>query len=78
MNTELFFEWLARFSMFIQKTKDRKFALLLNNASCDGSLESILKLQNVAVIYLPANTTSLLQPLGAGIIAAVKRMYRKW
>ncbi len=58
MITELFFEWLVRFDMFIQKTKDRKFALLLDNASCQASLKLIPKLQNVEVIYIAANTTS--------------------
>ena len=32
---------------------------------------------NLEVIFLPPNTTSKLQPMDAGIIAASKRHYRK-
>ena len=32
---------------------------------------------NVRVILLPTNTTSLLQPLDAGVVASVKMQYRK-
>ena len=52
-------------------------ALLLDNASCHGSHLTLPCLKNVTVIFLPKNTTSFLQPLDAGIIASVKRRYRK-
>ena len=36
-----------------------------------------MQLCNVKLKYLPANTTSILQPLDQGIILAMKRKYRK-
>ena len=58
-------------------TKDRKVGLLIDNASCHGYSETIPKLQNVEVIYLPAKTTSLIQHLDAGVIVALKSKYRR-
>ncbi len=52
-------------------------ALLVDNSSFNGNLETIPKLCNIEVVYLSANTTSLLQPQNAGIISVVKRRYRK-
>ncbi len=50
---------------------------MLDYAACHGNYEAIPSLRNVEVVFLPANTTSLLQPLDAGIIAAVKKRYRR-
>ncbi len=77
MNSGLFSEWLMRFDSFIGKIKHRKVALLMDNTSCQGDLETIPKLCNVEVVCLPPNTTSLLQSLGARIISVLKRRYRK-
>lgn len=77
MTSSLFFEWLRRFNEFIARTNGRKVLLLIDNCSAHGTEDSIPKLSNVAVKFLPANTTSKLQPLDAGIIAAWKVRYRK-
>ncbi len=66
-----------RFDSFIGKTNNRKVALLMDNPSCHEDLETIPKLCNVEVVYLPPNKTSLLQLLDAGIISVLKRRYRK-
>ena len=77
MNSGLFFESSMRFDAFIGKTNNRKVALLMENTSCHGDLETIPKLCNVEVVYFPSNTTSLLQPLDAEIISVLKWRYRK-
>jgi len=37
-----------------------------------------LTLSNVQVLFLPPNTTSRIQPMDAGIIAAFKKRYRSF
>ncbi|SAM04543.1 hypothetical protein [Absidia glauca] len=55
------------------KQQGKKCVLLLDNASPHNRLPN---LENLAIIKLPPNTTSKLQPLDAGIIAAYKKRYR--
>ena len=76
-NTSLFYEWLSGFDEYISQTRNRRVALLLDNASCHGRTETLPTLHHVDVIYLPARTTSRIQPLDAGIISSVKLKYRK-
>jgi hypothetical protein len=53
--------------------KDRKIALLIDNA-CVHNLQ--MEFSHIKIIFLPANTTSHLQPLDQGIIANFKLYYR--
>ena len=78
MTTELFVSWLYRFSSYISRyNPQRRVMLLLDNCSSHGSAESLPYLSNVDYQFLPPNTTSKLQPLDAGIIAALKSGYRE-
>ncbi|KAG0410301.1 hypothetical protein HPB47_012566 [Ixodes persulcatus] len=54
--------------------EDRKLLLFLDNFSAHPKNTF---LRNLKVVFLPANTTSHLQPLDAGIIKNVKHLYRK-
>lgn len=68
----------------------RKIVLICDNASCHAVLPDkqgkpkhgklhgldVIDLPKVKIIFLPANTTSKVQPLDAGIIAALKMRYR--
>ena len=59
-------------------SENRGVLLLIENARGHNiSLELKNKLTNVEVFYLPANTTSVLQPLSQGIIRTFKLYYRK-
>ena len=40
-------------------------------------MEKLPTLLHVQILFLPKNTTARLQPLDAGIIASVKKRYRK-
>jgi hypothetical protein len=53
--------------------RNRKIVVLMDNAACH---DSSLVLSNVKLLFLPPNTTSLLQPLDAGIIANLKAQYK--
>lgn len=77
MTKELFFAWLKRFDEYVARKPGRKILLLLDNCSAHGKEEDMPPLQNIRVIFLPPNTTSKIQPLDAGIIAWVKRRYRR-
>lgn len=71
MTGEFFQTYLRRLNNHVS----RKILLLIDNAPShiwDG-----LELSNIEIIRLPPNTTSKLQPLDAGIIAAFKRHYRR-
>lgn len=77
MTKELFFAWLNRFDQYVARKPGRKILLLLDNCSAHGKAEDLPPLHNIRVIFLPPNTTSKVQPLDAGIIAWVKRRYRR-
>ena len=77
MTTEIFWDWLLQFDNYIGRFQNRRVALLLDNASCHGTIATLPFLRNVEVIFLPANTTSRLQPMDAGIIASIKQRYKR-
>ena len=78
MNRTIFFRWLVRFDNYIGSTPERRVALVLDNCSAHGSAEFAPNLQNVQIIFLSKNTTSVLQPLDAGVIASLKKGHKKW
>ena len=74
--TGIFFQdYLKRFNRYVK----RKVALVIDNAPSHviEGLDSESELSNIEIILLPPNTTSKLQPLDAGIIAAFKKHYRR-
>lgn len=73
----LFFQWLVQFDMYIGKTPGRQVVLLLDICSAHGTIEILPSLGNVHILFLPKNTTARLQPLDAGVIATIKKRYRR-
>lgn len=73
MTGTLFKEILHRFNSQM-KAENRHIILLMDNAS--SHLKG-LQLSHIKVIFLPANTTSVIQPLDQGIIMCMKRHYKK-
>ena len=72
MNRSLFSAWLGRFEAYVARTVGRKVVLLLDNASCHTARNVLPTLYSVQTVFLPTRTTSILQPLDAGIFADVK------
>lgn len=70
MTSLIFNDWLLKWD----KRLNRKIALLVDNcaAHCVNC-----QLKNIKVIFLPANTTSIIQPCDQGIIRTMKAYYRK-
>jgi hypothetical protein len=58
------------------RKQQRQILLLLDNAPSHAV--QTIDLTNISVMFLPANTTSLIQPMDAGIIAAFKKRYRSF
>ena len=72
MTTELFNEWIGNFNKKMS-AQNRKVLLMLDNAPSHPKKD----LSNVKCLFLPANTTSVLQPLDQGIIQNVKMHYKR-
>ena len=78
MTQQLFRDWFHNYfcpevKLFCRvKNIDFKILLLLDNA---GGHPTDLNHPNVKIVYLPPNTTSILQPMDMGIIANFKAVY---
>jgi len=70
MTSVIFNDWLNKWDLELK----RKTVLLVDN--CTAHTNSSL-LKNIKVIFLPANTTSLIQPCDQGIIRTFKAHYRR-
>ncbi|XP_004212003.1 tigger transposable element-derived protein 4-like [Hydra vulgaris] len=55
------------------RTQDRKVALQVDNCSAYPHIE---ELSYINMIFLPSNTTSVLQPMDQGVIQSIKVHYR--
>ncbi|POM70175.1 LOW QUALITY PROTEIN: Hypothetical protein PHPALM_13429 [Phytophthora palmivora] len=73
MTGVLFREWLRSLDNDMENQR-RKVLLMIHNTSSHCTTGMVHR--SVKVLYLPPNTTSKLQPLDAGIIAALKMRYR--
>ncbi|GBO40723.1 Tigger transposable element-derived protein 6 [Araneus ventricosus] len=73
MTTEIMSDWLVELDNKMKKQK-RKIILFMDNAT---SHPDDLKVKNINLVFLPPNTTSMLQPLDQGIIRSFKLGYRK-
>lgn len=72
MTGDIMTEWLTEFDRKMM-LEMRKILLFLDNAC---SHPQNIKLNNIKIIFLPPNTTSVCQPLDQGIIRNFKTFYR--
>lgn len=83
ITTELTLEWFEKY--FVPEARahctsvglpsDCKIVLLLDNCSAHPKAERMNK-NNVSVMYLPPNCTSIMQPQDQGILRSLKAKYR--
>ena len=67
-----FYNYLNSLNNTLQE-KNKKMLLLLDNCSC----HMLDNFSNIKLLFLPPNTTSLIQPLDRGIIRCFKSYYKK-
>lgn len=72
MTNTIFRTWLIKWDKELQ-LKQRKILLLINNCTAHTDLPAV---KNIKVVFLPANTTSIMQPCDQGIIRTFKAHYR--
>lgn len=73
MTTELFRKYLIQWDNELARRK-KKILLLIDNCP---SHTNIPALSFIKVVFLPPNTTSVLQPMDQGIIKSIKTNFRK-
>ena len=56
-------------------SQHKKILMLIDNCSGHNTAEE-MHLSNVKIMFLPKNTTSIMQPMDMGIIMAVKRHFK--
>lgn len=74
MTSSLFSDQLSKWDSML-RTKKRKIILIVDNCSSHPKINDILT--NIKLVFLPANTTSVLQPCDQGIIKNFKHNYRQ-
>lgn len=76
MTGDIFAEYILKVNRFFRICQ-KKVILLVDNCSAHQLQEDISKqLTHVKIHFIPKNTTSILQPADAGVIAAFKRHYQ--
>ena len=73
MTGVLFEEWVRKFDSSF-RAQSRKVALLIDKYPVHHEIKN---LTNINLIFLPPNTTSVLQPMDQGVIRSLKAHYRK-
>lgn len=70
MTAAIFKDWLINWD----KELNRIILLLIDN--CPAHINDCINLRHIKVIFLPANTTSIIQPCDQGIIRTFKGYYK--
>ncbi|CAH0725635.1 unnamed protein product, partial [Brenthis ino] len=73
MTGDIFTKWARAWDRELTK-KNKKILLLVDNCPAHPH---IADLKNITLVFLPPNTTSVLQPMDQGIIRALKAHFRK-
>ena len=71
MDSQTFEEWVHKLDQTFP-VEGKKIALLIDNCPAHPSVPD---LTNVQLVFLPPNTTSVLQPMDQGVITSLKAHY---
>lgn len=74
-DTKTFLLWWQRFLNYIRSKTNDPVLLILDNCGPHGADVKDPN-EQVTILFLPPNCTSVFQPMDAGIIAMVKKLYR--
>ena len=77
MNSGVFTQWLLELNQQFRRTRGKPVILLVDNCSAHKVTDVEDRLDFIKVVFLPPNTTSLIQPCDAGIIKSFKSTYRR-
>lgn len=77
MTEVIFTQWPFHFSYIISTITKRPSLLLLENAPNHVHIDRLPNFRFMRVQFFPKHTTSILQPLHAGVIACLKRRYKR-
>lgn len=79
MDCQLFREWFhERFTPSVEKFCKEKRLLLLDNAPSHPSAATLQSPDGkIKSIFLPPNTTSIIQPMDQGVLEPCKRRYKR-
>lgn len=72
MTGAIWLDWLKKLDSSMRSQK-RKIIMFCDNCSAHSD---DIRLTNIKLVFMPPNTTSLIQPMDQGIIANFKRNYR--
>ncbi|XP_049315831.1 tigger transposable element-derived protein 4-like [Bactrocera dorsalis] len=74
MTSDIFTKWVRDWDRELEKTK-KKILLLVDNCPAHHKIDD---LRSITLVFLPPNTTSILQPMDQGVIRAFKSYFRKF
>lgn len=73
MTSSLFEDFLRKWDNELAR-KNKKILLVVDNCTAHPAVQNI---KNINLVFLPPNTTAIIQPLDQGIIRSLKTNYRK-
>ncbi|XP_017050529.2 tigger transposable element-derived protein 4-like [Drosophila ficusphila] len=73
MTSTIFINWVRGWNAELKKQR-KKILLLVDNCPAHPTISD---LTNITLVFLPPNTTSVLQPMDQGIIRVIKSIFRK-
>ena len=73
MDSEIFENWVRKLDQKF-RVDGRKIVLIIDNCPAHPSISN---LTNIHLVFLPPNTTSVLQPMDQGVLRSLKAHYRR-